>query len=103
MQQMLPIDVSHAALSAFCEKHHICRLAFFGSVVREDFSPDSDVDVLVEFEPGRVPGLIRLAGMELELSELLGGRKVDLMTPGFFRPSVRDRILEEAVVQYDKG
>jgi len=83
----------------FCRRHHIRRLALFGSVLREDFRPDSDVDILVEFDAEHVPGLIGLAGLELELSELLG-RKVDLNTPGSFRPAVRQRILAEAVVQY---
>ena len=60
-------------LAVFCRRHGIHQLSLFGSALRTDFSPDSDLDVLVEFEPGRVPGLIRLAGMELELSGLLGG------------------------------
>ncbi len=97
----LPIDVPKPALDEFCRRNHVRKLAFFGSVLRSDFGPESDVDVLVEFEPGHVPGLIGLAGLELELSELLEGRKVDLNTPGFFRPSLRKRILDKTVVQYD--
>jgi hypothetical protein len=85
---------------AFCQQHGIARLAFFGSVLRDDFRPDSDVDVLAEFEPGRVPGLIGLAGIELELSELLGGRKVDLNTPGFLNAYFRDEVLREAENAY---
>ncbi len=103
MPKTLPIEVSHPALTDFCRENHICKLAFFGSVLRDDFSQDSDVDILVEFESGHVPGLIGLAGLELELSKFLGGRKVDLNTPGFFKPSVREQILKEAVVQYDEG
>ena len=99
----LAIKVSRKDLEAFCHRHHIGRLAFFGSVVRGDFRSDSDIDVLVEFESGHVPGLIGLAGIELEMSELFGGRRVDLNTPGFFRPSLRKKILSEAVVQYGEG
>ncbi len=101
MDNKLPIEVPNSALEYFCRRHHVRKLAFFGSVLRSDFGPESDVDVLVDFQPGHVPGLIGLAGLELELSELLGGRKVDLNTPGFFRPSLRKRIVDEAVVQYD--
>ena len=101
MANKLPIEVPRPALGNFCRRNHISRLAFFGSVLRDDFGPESDVDVLVDFQPGHVPGLIGLAGLELELSELLGGRKVDLNTPGFFRPSLRKRIRDKAVVQYD--
>ena len=99
----IQIDVPRQEITAFCQRNHIRRLALFGSVLRDDFGPASDVDVLVEFQPEHVPGLIGLAGMEIELSELLGGRKVDLNTPGFFRPALRAAILNEAVVQYDNG
>ena len=84
----------------FCKKNHIRKLSLFGSTIREDFTPDSDVDILVEFKPGTRVGLIRLAGMELELGEILG-RKVDLNTPGFLSDYYRDQVLAEAVVQYD--
>ena len=87
-------------IAQFCRRNHIRRLALFGSVLRPDFGPDSDVDVLVEFEPGTRVGLLRLAGMEIELGELLG-RKVDLNTPGFLGRHVRDRVLAEAEIQYD--
>ena len=103
MGSTINIELPGSALRDFCRRHHVRKLALFGSVLRGDFGPDSDVDVLVEFESGHVPGLIGLAGLELELSKLFGGRKVDLNTPGFFRPSIRKRILEEAVVQYGKG
>jgi len=75
-------------------------LALFGSVLHGDAHPDSDVDVLVEFEPGHVPGLIRLAGMELELSALLGGRKVDLNTPLCLSRFFREEVLAEAEPLY---
>ncbi|MGA2620717.1 MAG: nucleotidyltransferase family protein [Thermoguttaceae bacterium] len=84
----------------FCRRHHIRKLSLFGSVLRDDFRPDSDVDVLVEFEEGKSPGLIRLAGMELELSEMLGGRKVDMNTPQCLSRYFRDRVKAEAEVQY---
>ena len=74
-------DLSRQEIADFCRRHHIRKLAVFGSVLHGDARPESDLDLLVEFEPGHVPGLIRLAGMELELSALLGGRKVDLNTP----------------------
>jgi uncharacterized protein len=85
-------------IADFCRRHHICKLAVFGSVLREDFRPDSDVDVLVEFEPGHTPGLA-FFGMQQELSELLG-RQVDLNTPQFLSPYFRDKVLAEAEVQY---
>ena len=85
-------------IAAFCRRHHIRRLALFGSVLRADFRPGSDVDVLVEFEPGCVPGLAFFA-MEEELSKILK-RKVDLNTPQFLSPSFREQVLAEAVSQY---
>jgi predicted nucleotidyltransferase len=94
------IEIPHANVAAFCRRHHIRKLALFGSVLRDDFRPDSDVDVLVEFEPGHVPGLIRLAGMELELSEILGGRKVDMNTPMGLSPYFRDEVLAESAMLY---
>jgi predicted nucleotidyltransferase len=94
------IALPQESVADSCRRHHIRRLALFGSVLRDDFGPSSDVDVLVEFEPGTKVGLIRLAGMELELSEILG-HKVDLNTPGFLSDYYRDRVLAEAEIQYD--
>lgn len=85
-------------VEAFCRRHHVRRLSLFGSVLREDFRPESDVDVLVEFEPGRVPGYAFFA-MQEELSRLLG-RRVDLHTPGSLGKRFRDEVLREAVPQY---
>jgi hypothetical protein len=96
------IDVPKAKIADFCRKHHIRKLALFGSVLREDFRPDSDVDVLVEFEPGQVVGL-RLIRIEEELSQLLGGYRVDLVTPKFLNRRIRDRVLAAAEVQYAEG
>ena len=87
------IEVDDSALARFCQRHHIARLALYGSSLRGDFSPSSDIDVLVEFEPGCVPGLLRLAEMEIELGTLLGGNEVELRTyedlSRFFRDEVR--------------
>lgn len=87
-------------LQGFCQRHHIRRLSLFGSVLRSDFSPESDIDILVEFEPDHVPGLIRLELMQIELSELLG-RTIDLLTPKSLHPSIRGRILAEVHVIYE--
>ena len=92
------ISIDRERIAEFCRSHHIQRLALFGSALRDAFGPESDVDVLVEFAPGHVPGLAFIA-MEAELSELLG-RKVDLNTLGFLSPYLRDRVLAEAEVQY---
>ena len=79
------------------------RLAVFGSALRQDFRPESDVDVLVEFEPDRVPGLLGIAAMELELSEIFSGRKVDLRTPEDLSPCFRQDVWDTAEVQYAQG
>ena len=92
------IAIPQEKLNDFCRRHHIRQFALFGSVLRDDFRPDSDIDVLVEFEPGCTPGL-DFFGMEIELSEILG-RKVDLNTVGFLSNYFRDRVLSEAEVQY---
>ncbi len=92
------IEIPRGPLGCFCRKHHIRRLSLFGSVLRDDFGPESDIDVLVEFEPGHVPGLAFFT-MGEELSALLG-RPVDFNTPGCFRTPLRERILREAQVVY---
>jgi predicted nucleotidyltransferase len=94
------IDIPKERIAEFCRRNHIRRLALFGSVLRDDFTPESDVDVLVEFEPDARVGLLGLARMEIELGELLG-RKVDLNTPGFLSDYFRDEVLTEAEMQYD--
>ncbi len=85
-------------ISQFCRRHHICRLAVFGSALRDDFRPDSDVDVLVEFEQGHTPGFA-FFDMQDELSELIG-RRVELSTPAFLSRYFRDEVLRTAEVQY---
>jgi uncharacterized protein len=92
------IAIDRERLAEFCRRSHIRTLALFGSVLRDDFSPVSDVDVLVEFEAGHVPGL-RFFALERELSEILA-RKVDLNTPNFLSSYFRSRVIAEAEVQY---
>ena len=92
------IPIPREKIAELCGRHHIRRLSLFGSVLRDDFGPDSDVDVLVEFETGHVPGLA-FFGMEAELSQILG-RKVDLSTLQFLSRYFRDEILNEAQEQY---
>ncbi len=100
---MNDIMLSKDQLAEFCRKNHIVRLSLFGSVLREDFHPDSDVDVLVEFERGHTPGFFGLARMEEELSKMLGGRKVDLRTPRDLSRYFREEVLDSAAVQYAQG
>jgi uncharacterized protein len=92
------VEIPKELLAEFCRRHHIRKLSFFGSVLRDDFTEDSDIDVLVEFEPGAKIGL-RFFAIERELSEQLG-RKVDLNTPGFLGKYIRDEVLAESEVQY---
>jgi predicted nucleotidyltransferase len=101
MDSQAQISFPKEKIAEFCRKHHIKKLAIFGSVLRPDFRDDSDIDVLVEFEPGQVPGLAFFA-MADELSEILG-HKVDLNTPQCLSRYFRDKVLQEAVVQYVEG
>ncbi len=93
------VEIPREILAEFCRRHSIRKLCFFGSILRDDFRPESDVDVLVEFEPGARTGL-RFFAMQNELSEMLG-RKVDLNTEGFLSKYFRNQVLAEAEVQYD--
>jgi hypothetical protein len=92
------ITIPQDKIEEFCKQHHIKRLALFGSVLRDDFGPESDIDILVEFEPGYVPGWAFFA-LQDELEQLVG-RRVDLNTPGFLSRHFRDRVQAEAVVLY---
>jgi uncharacterized protein len=92
------ITVDERALAAFCQRHHIRRLAMFGSVLRDDFRPNSDVDVLVEFEPGHIPGYAFITVQD-ELSSLIG-RSVDLHTPASLSQHFRDAVIRDAEVHY---
>lgn len=94
------ISFNHDALAAFCRRHHIRRLSLFGSVLRGVARANSDVDILVEFEPDQEPGLLRLAAIEAELSTLLGGRTVDLRTPQDLSRHFRHEVMRTAEVQY---
>jgi len=95
----LRIHVDQQQLADFCRRHHIRKLAFFGSVLRDDFRPDSDVDVLVEFEPGHVPGLFTLMHMQQEFSDMIG-READFRTPNDLSRYFRDRVVAGAEVLY---
>jgi hypothetical protein len=96
------IRVHSEQIEQFCKKHHIRKLSLFGSVLRDDFKRTSDIDVLVEFEQGERVGLFKIAGMERELSDLMG-RKVDLRTPQDLSRYFRQEVLETAEVQYAEG
>jgi uncharacterized protein len=92
------IDLPRERIAQFCRRHHIRRLALYGSVLRDDFTPESDVDVLVEFEPGKTPGFA-IVRMQDELSAMLG-RRVDLRTPNELSKYFRDEVLAEAEELY---
>jgi predicted nucleotidyltransferase len=94
------LSVDKSVLARFCARHNIRRLSVFGSTLTGSERQDSDIDLLVEFEPGKVPGLLALASMEAELSELLGGRRVDLRTPQDLSRYFREEVLRSADVRY---
>jgi predicted nucleotidyltransferase len=94
------IDIPQAEIEAFCKRHHIRRLALFGSVLRDDFGPDSDVDVLVEYEEGAVVTLLDMAGQEIELGELTG-YKIDLRTAQDLSHYFRQQVVDTAVPVYE--
>lgn len=96
------ISTPSERIAEFCQRNRIRKMSLFGSVLRDDYGPDSDIDVLVEFEPGVRMGLIRLAGLEIELGEIFG-RKVDLNTVQGLHPYVRESILTESEVQYEQS
>jgi len=91
--------IPRAELETFCERNHITRMSLFGSALRDELQPDSDIDILVEFDKDHIPGLLDLAGMEIELEEMLG-RKVDLRTSAELSRYFRDDVLEKARVEY---
>ena len=101
MLEQLALDIPQEEIAAFCRRHHIRRLALFGSVLRGDLGPDSDIDVLVEFDPDHIPGLAFFA-MQRELSQILG-REVDLNTPQFLSPYFRQQVQDEAAVIFDQS
>jgi len=102
MTKQIPIEFPKEKIEEFCKKHYIRTLSLFGSALRDDFTSESDLDILVEFDPAHIPGLIRLAGMELELGEILG-RKVDMRTAQDLSPYFRKDVVSSAKVQYAEG
>ena len=94
------IEVAIAEIKGLCQRCHIIKFALFGSVLRDDFTDNSDIDVLVEFQPGHIPRFIKLHQIQEEISQLFDGRKIDLVTPKFLNYQIRDRILEEMEVCY---
>ena len=101
-EQLLPIHVPHDEIRRFCHQNHIRKLSWLGSVLRDDFTAESDIDVLVEFEPGKTPGFA-IVKMQTELSQLLDGRIVDLRTPKELSPYIREQILLKALGEYEKN
>ena len=95
----LRIAIDHERIEELCRRNHVRRLSFFGSVLRDDFGSESDIDVLVEFEPGATVGYFAMARMERELGEMLG-REVDLRTPNELSRYFRDQVLEDAQEEY---
>ncbi|MBA3060983.1 MAG: nucleotidyltransferase family protein [Nitrospirota bacterium] len=102
MKATAHIEISHDKIAEFCKRNYISKLSLFGSALRGELRPDSDIDLLVEFDPDHIPGLITLAGMEIELSEIIG-RKVDLRTPQDLSRYFRQEVVDSAEVQYAEG
>ena len=100
---MQRLSFDHEQLADYCRKNYIRKLSFFGSVLRESFGPESDIDVLVEFERNHIPGFLGIARMERELSFILGNRKVDLRTAEDLSRYFRQDVIDEAKVQYAQG
>ncbi|WP_295388228.1 nucleotidyltransferase family protein [uncultured Thiodictyon sp.] len=96
------LNLDQDALTEFCRRHHIRRLSLFGSQLKGTATPKSDIDLLVEFDPQDIPSLFGIAGMEIELSEMLG-KKVDLRTAGDLSRYFRDEVVRTAEVQYARG
>ena len=97
------IKLSKDKIAKFCQENHIVKFSLFGSVIRNDFNENSDIDILVEFDKNHIPGFIRLANIQNALSKLLGGKEVDIRTPNDLSPYIRDRVLSTAEVQYVQG
>src|SRR5215212_3342568 len=98
MAPRIPID--RVRLAEFCRRHHIRKLALFGSVLREDFRAESDVDVLYEFKSGHAVGYFGLLRMEEELGSLFGGHRVEMVEPSYLNRWIKDEVLSAAQVQY---
>lgn len=100
MEGKSQLKIPREKIAEFCRRHHVRKLALFGSVLRDDFGPESDVDVLVELEPGHVVGFFKLFDMEEELSRIFSGRKVDLHTPNSLSRYFRQEVMDSAEIQY---
>jgi predicted nucleotidyltransferase len=100
MTNIPQIPIPRKEIAAFCRKYHIRSLALFGSVLREDFSKGSDIDILIEFEEGKTPEFFTFFSMEEELSELFGGRKIDIRTPEDLSRYFRDDVMNLCEVCY---
>jgi predicted nucleotidyltransferase len=100
MKYKLEQKITRKNLIEFCQKNHIYKLSLFGSALRGELGPNSDIDILVEFEKEHIPGLITLVGMEIELTKMLG-RQVDLRTPKDLSRHFRDDVISTAEVQYE--
>jgi len=97
----LKLNLLKDEIAGFCKRNHILKLSLFGSALTKDFSDDSDIDLLVQFDPDHIPGLFELVGMEQELSEMFGGRKIDLRTAEDLSRYFRAEIINKAVLQYE--
>jgi predicted nucleotidyltransferase len=101
MDALTRLDVDPTAIDSFCRRNGIRRLAVFGSALRDDFTPESDVDLLVEFQPGQKVSLFDMARMEMELEQIVHDHRVDLRTAGDLSHRFRDRVVAEAAPVYD--
>lgn len=97
------IKLSKEKIAKFCKENHIIKLSLFGSILRDDFNENSDIDILIEFDTNYIPGFIRLANIQRKLSDLLDGKNIDIRTPNELSPYFRDKVLEAAEVQYVQG
>ena len=100
LEELNGIKIPKKKLIAYCKKNHIKKMAFFGSLLRDDFSPTSDIDILVEFEKDHVPGFFNLIRMENDLSLIFNGNKVDIRTPNDLSRYFRKKVISNAVILY---
>lgn len=103
VKEQVPITLSNKLISEFCERWHIRKLSLFGSILRDDFRPASDIDVLIEFDPKHTPTYLQLYDLEHELESIMGRRKVDIVVTKYLNHRLRDRILASAEVIYEQG
>lgn len=96
------MEIPIERIAEFCKRRHVRKLSLFGSIIRDDFGPDSDVDMLIEFEPGCTPGF-GIIEVEEELQQIFDGRKADIVNPKYLNRRIRDRVLATAEAIYEKG